>query len=102
MREIKFRAWDKVLNKMITQENVKELLDKIDSEDWEIEFPYSSDEWYPAYQILGIFDYFNDIQEQGIKRYEPSEKRFELMQYTGLKDENEIEIYERRYNRVFI
>ena len=99
-REIKFRVWDRALNKMITKENVKGLLDTVNTGDLDTDYTYSRDEWYPAYDILTIFDYFEDIQDRYIE--DTSTKRFELMQYTGLKDENKVEIYERRYNRIFL
>ena len=32
-REIKFRVWDRALNKMITKENIKMLLDTVNTRD---------------------------------------------------------------------
>ena len=91
-REIKFRVWDRALNKMITKENVKGLLDTVNTGDLDTDYTYSRDEWYPAYDILTIFDYFEDIEDRYIE--DTSTKRFELMQYTELHDKNGKKIYE--------
>ena len=91
-REIKFRVWDRALNKMITKENVKGLLDTVNTGDLDTDYTNSRDEWYPAYDILTIFDYFEDIEDRYIE--DTSTKRFELMQYTELHDKNGKKIYE--------
>lgn len=91
-REIKFRVWDNALNKMITKENVKGLLDTVNTGVYDTDHNYSGEEWYPAYDILTVFDYFEDMQCKCIE--DSSTKRFKLMQYIGFNDRCGKEIYE--------
>jgi len=67
MREIKFRAWDKKENKM---QQVAQILYGHEASN------------YP----LSV-DFFRSVKSRSIKD-------IELMQYTGLKDKNGVEIYE--------
>ena len=46
--------------------------------------PYSTDEWFPALEILGVFRYFTDVLEH---------KQLDVLSAIGKKDINDKEIY---------
>lgn len=92
MRTFKFRVYDKLTKRMITEENVYAVIHTEEAL-WSLGRagehdryePYLSDEWYPVSDIerFKLINYFNENSD-----------RFELMQYIGLKDKNDTEIFE--------
>ena len=79
MRDIKFRAWDKVNNKWLTADEIHEIKGAITG--------YSMRK-SPANYIL--FDHGYDFDGERLK----IEYAIDWCQYTGLKDRKGVEIYE--------
>lgn len=77
MREIKFRAWDKEYEKMTY----------FDDEDYEYEPPL-------VFRLDQVFKKDSNYDDYEDFEYNDITNKVEIMQYVGLKDENDKEIYE--------